>query len=226
PLLPYIPIRNHYNWRWNLAYSGGVLPDWGSHLINIAQWAIDADATGPVEVQGTGEFPPFDEPWNTAHSFKISYKYANGITMDVWSEVPGIKIEGTKGWVLSRGWRKPLTASDEELLKITFDGNKNLGRPECMADASGGGGEHLDFANCVKSRKLCYYTAESGHRTHTISHIGNISMLLGGAKLRWNPQSEIFEGDRAEEANKSNFFNREQRDTWTFDKIDSWINVG
>lgn len=226
PLLPYIPARNHYNWRWNQAYSGGVLPDWGSHLINIAQWAIDADGTGPVEVQGTGEFPPFDEPWNTANSFKISYKYANGITMDVWSEVPGIKIEGTKGWVLSRGWRKPLTASDEELLKITFEGNKNFGRPECMADAGGGGGEHLDFANCVKSRKLCYYTAESGHRTHTVSHLGNISMLLGGAKLIWNPQKEIFEGDHAKEANKNTFFEREQRAPWTFDKIDSWINVG
>jgi len=226
-VLPYIPKRHHYNWRWNFEYSGGVITDWGSHLINIAQWVLDADATGPVEVQGTGEFPDFNDVWNTAETFKVSYRYKNGTTMDVWTEVPGIKIEGTKGWVLSRGWRRPLTASDESLLKITFDGDKNFGRPESTVKAEGGtGGEHIDFANCVKSRKLCYYTAEGGHRNHTVAHIANISMLLGGAKLQWNPDKEIFEGNRAEEANKHFCYARPQRAPWTFDAVDSWINVG
>ena len=230
PEKPYIPIRVHYNWRWDFDHSGGVLTDWGSHMVNLAQWAIGADDTGPVEVQGTGEFPEADEVWNTAVNFKLSYKYANGITMDVWSEVPGIKIEGTKGWVLSRGWRQPLKASDESLLKITFEGDKadrkDYSNPETNADMWGGGGEHRDFTNCVKSRKLCYYTAESGHRTHTINHMGNISMLLGGAKLRWNPETEKFEGDQADEANKHRCYERPQRDPWTFEKVDSWINVG
>ncbi|MDR3234859.1 MAG: Gfo/Idh/MocA family oxidoreductase [Planctomycetaceae bacterium] len=236
PLLPYIPVRHHYNWRWNQAYSGGGLPDWGSHMINIAQWVLDADNTGPVKVQGTGHFPPFDEPWNTAESFKLSYQYAGGVTMDVWSEVPGIKIEGTKGWVLSRGWRQPLTASNESLLHITFDKETNYGRPESTVQAGYAagkptkieqwGGEHIDFTNCVKSRKLCYYSAESGHRTHTVSHIGNISMLLGGAELTWNPVTEMFEGERAEEANKNTFYSREQREPYGYDKIDSWINAG
>jgi len=226
-VLPYIPKRHHYNWRWNFAYSGGVITDWGAHMINIAQWVLDADETGPVEVQGTGEFPDFGDVWNTAETFKISYRYKNDVTMDVWTEVPGIKVEGTKGWVLSRGWRRPLTASDESLLKITFDGEKNFGRPDITVKAEGGtGGEHLDFANCVKSRKLCYYTAEGGHRNHTVAHLGNVSMLLGGAKLRWNPDLEIFEGPHAEEANKHFCTVREQRAPWTFDAIDSWLNVG
>jgi len=226
-VLPYIPKRHHYNWRWNFEYSGGVITDWGSHLVNIAQWVLDADATGPVEVQGTGEFPAFDDVWNTAETFKVSYRYKNGATMDVWTEVPGIKVEGTKGWVLSRGWRRPLTASDEALLNITFDGDKNFGRPASTVKAQGGtGGEHIDFAHCVKSRELCYYTAEGGHRNHTVAHLGNISMLLGGAKLRWNPDKEIFEGDRAEEANKHFCMTRPQREPWSFANVDSWINVG
>jgi len=227
PVKPYIEARTHYNWRWNFDYSGGVLTDWGSHLTNIAQWANDTDATGPVEVQGKGEFPDFDAVWNTPPKFRINCRYANGVTMEIWDEVPAIKLEGTKGWLLMRGWRGPITASDERLLQLKFEGDKNFGRPECTVPSSGGtGGEHIDFANCVKSRKPCYYTAESGHRTHSIAHIANVSMLLGGTKLKWNPQTEKFEGDRADEANKHFCMTRQQREPWTFDNVDSWINVG
>lgn len=227
PVKPYIQTRTHYNWRWNFDYSGGVLTDWGAHLINIAQWANDSDATGPVEVQGTGDFPPFDAVWNTAPTFRINCRYANGVTMEIWSEVPGIKLEGTKGWLLMRGWRRPITASDESLLNLQFEGDKNFGRPESTVKAEGGsGGEHIDFANCVKSRKPCYYSAECGHRNHSIGHLANVSMLLGGAKLSWNPQSEKFEGERAEEANKHFCVSRPQREPWSFGSVDTWINVG
>ena len=227
PAKPYIEARTHYRWRWNFDYSGGVLTDWGAHLINIGQWANNSDDTGPVEVQGTGDLPDFNAVWNTPSTFKINCRYANGVTMEIWSEVPGIKLEGTNGWLLMRGWRGPITASDDKLLELKFEGDKNLGRPESTVPARGGtGGEHIDFANCIKSRKPCYYTAECGHRNHTIAHIANISMLLGGAKLNWNPQKEKFEGDRADEANKHFCAKRLQREPWSFAKVDSWINVG
>ncbi|MDZ7617923.1 MAG: Gfo/Idh/MocA family oxidoreductase [Patescibacteria group bacterium] len=227
PLKPYVAARVHYNWRWNFDYSGGVLTDWASHLVNLAQWANDADETGPIEVRGTGHFPDFGETWNTAETFDIRYRYANGVTLHVWSEVPGIKLEGTKGWIMMRGWRQDLRASDDSLLGLSFDGEENLGRPEStVKNRGGGGGEHVDFTHCVKSRQLCYYSAECGHRNHTISHMGNISMLLGGAKLAWNPQTEKFEGERAEEANGHFCYARPQREPWTFDRVDSWINVG
>ncbi|MDR1960533.1 MAG: Gfo/Idh/MocA family oxidoreductase [Planctomycetaceae bacterium] len=234
PLLPYIPARHHYNWRWNFAYSGGVISDWCPHMMNLAQWVLDMDHSGPAEVAGTGVFPQAEDVWNTAEDFNLSYKFANGITMELKTEVAGLKVEGTEGWVLTRGWREqPLRASDPKLLEITFDDSapnrKNYGRPESTVrwqDRTLAGGEHIDFSLRVKDRGECYYTAESGHRTHTIAHMGNISMLLGGAKLQWNPQTETFEGDRAEEANKHASFSRTQRDPWTFDKMDSWINVG
>jgi hypothetical protein len=227
PVKPYIQMRTHYNWRWNFDYSGGVITDWGAHLINIAQWANNSDDTGPVEFQGNGDFPAFDEVWNTARTFRVHCRYASGVTMEIWSEVPAIKLEGTEGWLLMRGWRGPITASDEKLLSLKFEGKENLGRPESTVPAEGGtGGEHIDFANCVKSRKPCYYTPESGHRTHSIAHIANISMLLGGAKLKWNPQTEKFEGEHADEANKHFCMTRPQREPWTYANVDSWINVG
>ena len=227
PVVPYIPARVHYNWRWNFAYSGGVLTDWGAHLINIAQWANDTDDTGPVEVQGTGELPDFNDVWNTPANFRINYRYKNGVKMEVWTEVPGVKFEGTKGWIMMRGWRQELRASDDKLLNLTFEGEQNLGRPESTVKVTDPiGGEHIDFALCVKSRKPCYYTAECGHRNHAIAHIGNISMLMEGARLQWNPETEKFIGEHADEANKHFSYTRPQRDPWTFEKVDSWINLG
>jgi len=227
-IVPYIPARVHYNWRWNFAYSGGVLTDWGSHLINIAQWANDADETSPVEVEGKGQMLDFNEVWNTPAEFRINYRYANGVKMEVWTEVPGVKFEGTKGWIMMRGWRQALRASDDKLLELKFEGEKNFGRPESTVKSDEGwhGGEHVDFTNCVKSRKPCYYTAECGHRNHTVAHIGNISMLLDGAKLQWDPKAEKFVGNHADEANKHFCYSRPQREGWTFGDIDSWLNVG
>ena len=97
--------------------------------------------------------------------------------------------------------------------------NVNVYRPsEIVPRSAGRGGEHRNFVDCVKSRKPCYAPAETGHRTITIAHIGNIAMLLG-RKLKWNPEKERFVDDA--EADK--MLSRTQREPWTIANIDSWI---
>jgi Oxidoreductase family, C-terminal alpha/beta domain len=69
PQRPYVPVRCHGSFRWCLDYSGGRLTDWGAHLIDLAQWANNTEATGPVEVEGTGHFPPRESLFNTRGEF-------------------------------------------------------------------------------------------------------------------------------------------------------------
>ena len=54
---PYHVQRCHYQFRFILDYSGGQVTNWGAHYLDIAQWGIGADDTGPVEILGRGEFP-------------------------------------------------------------------------------------------------------------------------------------------------------------------------
>jgi len=218
PVMPYIASRVHYNFRWHLAYSGGVITDWGAHMIDLAHWATGNELTGPVEAEGKGDFPPSDGVWNTATSFKVNYRYASGLTTELFTDAPGLKFEGTEGWVLSRGWRRGVTGcSDPELLKTEIDPDQRLRRPR----TNGPGGEHMDFTDAIKEGRQPYAPAEIGHRTISVAHVGNIAMQLG-RKVHWNPETEEFPGDEAANALRS----RKQREPWTIDNVDSWINLG
>ena len=224
PVAPYCPARVHNTFRWNYAYSGGVLADWGAHLLDLAQWAGNNQHSGPVEVHGSGDFPPKDAVWNTPPTFDLHYRYENGLTMHVWAETPGIKFEGSEGWIMFRGWRQPLHASNPKILDEKIPAEKQLHRPKLIVKRAGPGipgGEHCDFTDAIKNGKQAYAPAEIGHRTITIAHIGNIAMRLG-RKLKWDPQKEQFPDDA--EANA--MLTCKQREPWTIENIDSWVNVG
>jgi predicted dehydrogenase len=220
PVAPYCPARCHGSFRWFRDYSGGRLTDWGAHLIDLAQWGHDTEATGPVAVEGEGKFPPKDELFDTAYAFDLTYRYADGVTMRVRTEEPGVRFEGSDGWIGFRGWRGPLEASDEAMLKEPIKPEEQLYRPSEIVPrrAGGRGGEYRNFLDCVKSRRPCYAPAETGHRTVSIAHIGNIAMLLG-RKLAWDPARERFVNDTEADA----MLSRKQRDPWTIANIDKWI---
>lgn len=221
PLVPYVPARVHGSFRWNLDYSGGRITDWGAHLIDLAQWGNDTEGTGPMEVHGQGKFPPRDAIFNTAEEFDVHYRYDNGVTLNVVSQGPGIRFEGSEGWVGFDGWRSPLKASNPAILESKVDPEKvKIYRPSAIIPREDGmkGGEHRNFIDCVKSRRPCYAPAETGHRTISIAHIGNIAMLLG-RKLKWDPKSEQFENDA--EANA--MLSRQQREPWSLANVDAWL---
>jgi predicted dehydrogenase len=86
PLVEYRRRRCHYEFRWWYEYSGGKMTDWGAHHVDIAHWALGADDTGPISVEGTathpvplkGGYPTADDSYNTATEFFISCKFADG----------------------------------------------------------------------------------------------------------------------------------------------------
>jgi len=201
PWTPYTKDRIHWNFRWILDYSGGMLTDWGAHLLDGAQWGNNTEHTGPVEVEGKGKFFK-DGLYNTAYEYHIEYKYADGVRLIVTSGTPSLRFEGSEGWIGNRGWRAPLQAEPKSILESVIGPNE-IHLYTCKD------GEQRNFLDCVKSRKDCYFPPEIGQRCFTIAHIGNISMLLG-RKLRWNPEIEQFVND--EQANR--MLSRAMRSPW------------
>ncbi len=202
PWAPYCPGRTHWNFRWIIDYSGGMLTDWGAHQLDTVQWAGDTETTGPVEVAGHGKAYP-DGLYNTFHEYHLKYRYANGVELLVDSGGTGLRFEGTDGWVGNAGWARPVEASRPEILQSRI-GAGEVHLYTCPA------GEHRDFLDAVHARRDPYQPAEIGHRVATIAHIGNIAMWTG-RKLKWDPVKEEFPGDA--EANRH--LARAMRSPWS-----------
>ena len=78
PKVDYIKERCHGEFRWWYEYSGGKLTDWGAHHVDIAQWAIGMENSGPNRIEVVyaehpvefrGGFPTVDDRYNTATAF-------------------------------------------------------------------------------------------------------------------------------------------------------------
>ncbi len=227
PRVPYTKQRCHGTFRWWLEYSGGKMTDWGAHHIDIAQWGLGYTDSGPVEIEGTAQFPdvyPADfDPvrffdgeqkllngYNTAKTFKITATYANGNQMIVQDGPDnGIWFEGEDGKIFVNRGRltgKPieeLTEAerqwlDEEVVKLY------LGMQP---------GDHMrHFFDCLKQRKFTISDPFTHHRTMTACHLCNLAILLK-RKLQWDPQKEDFVGDQQASALRS----RRQREPYTIE---------
>jgi predicted dehydrogenase len=198
PWAPYTTQRCHYQFRFILDYSGGQMTNWGAHFLDIAQWGKGADETGPVEIVGHGDFPKTGL-FTTAQNENVEYTYADGVKLFLESSSGHTRFEGTRGWVdVSRGKidAEPISlltsiiGPDEIHLYNSNDHNQN-------------------FLDCIKSRKDTICTAEIGHRSATVCHLGNIAMILG-RKLKWDPKEERFIDD--DEANR--MLSRAMRAPW------------
>lgn len=186
PYVDYMPIRSHHTFRWFYDYSGGKLTDWGAHHNDIAQWALDMDGSGPVEIDGRGEFFT-DGPYDVPHTFVIKYKYANGVEVTcLTAPQDGVHFECDNGWLFVN--RGKIEASDPNVLRAKFTRNdKTVYFSE---------DHHNNFFDCIRSRKRCICDVEIGHRSATVCHLGNISIRLG-RPIKWDPQKEQIIGDEA-----------------------------
>jgi predicted dehydrogenase len=179
------------HWRHIRDYSWGHITDWGTHLIDTAQIAVNAPEVCPVEVEGTGMVPE-GAMTDTPVSFDLTYRYANGVELHVKDGGTGIRIEGDKGWVRREKWGSGLEASDPAILRTKYT-------PETTTHWPLPPREQRNFLDCVKSRTPTTYTARSLHQMSTTCHMGVLSILLE-RKLNWDAEQQVFTND--DEANR------------------------
>ena len=187
PWVPYCKARVHMNWRWNMDFGGGQLMDWVGHHVDIAHWGLGFDGTGPVEIEGAGEFPRRGL-YNSPTRYYVTAKYANGMPMIIAGGYPEI-WSGTK-WIGDRGWiwvdRGEYQTEPAALKK------EEIGPEEARLIKSR---DHFqNFIDCIRSRDMTIAPCETAHRSASVGHLGTIAMEVG-RKVRWDPNTETIIGD-------------------------------
>lgn len=185
----------------------GMITNWGTHMLDVAQLAHDSERTGPVEVRASGEYPAPDSGlWNVLLNFEAWFRYADGVEIDYrTSEAPFIRYEGDAGWIQSvwfpgGEYTRGVTASSEDILKAPLgDTAIRLPRRE----------DKEDFIHGIKTGEAVMSDAEIGHRTCSMGQIAHIA-IQRGKPLAWDPALECFPGD--DEANA--LLERDIRGDW------------
>jgi predicted dehydrogenase len=200
---PKVPFRKiaHYSWRYIQDYGFGGLTDWGVHHIDIAQWGLGEDRSGPVEVEGVGAIPK-EGMFNVPIDFNLNYKYKNGVHLNVANRgnKGGATWYGDKGWVnVSRG---QISAEPASILQEWISPNEIH-----LYDSKD---HYQNFVDCIRSRKETITPCEVGHRSTSVPNLGEIAIMTG-RKLTWDPDKEIFPNDP--EANR--LLSRPMRTPWT-----------
>lgn len=168
-------------WMRVLAYSDGMVTNWGAHLNDIAQWGNNSERTGPVEIEGHGVCPAPGRLWNVLRTFEVHYRFATGVRMIYKTDKPYVRFEGSEGWI-QVDYPKGLAAEPASVLESKI-------QPEEIRFPHKS--DKQDFIDAVKSRGNTLEDAEVGHRTTSLCHLGHIAIRLGG-KLQWDPNHERF----------------------------------
>jgi predicted dehydrogenase len=191
----YIP-RGKPGWLSFRPYSGGEFTGWGAHGLDMIQYALGMDDSGPVEiwtegpkfVQLTYTEPETSKRGNTiTNKPNVFFRYANGVVLEPVEKAPsfGAIFFGEKGkMVIDRGHVTSDPADIAlELLKNVPNTNTHM----------------KNWLDCIQSRQKPHGDVEIGHRSATVCHLGNIARWAG-RKLQWDPVKEAFVGD--EDANQ------------------------
>jgi predicted dehydrogenase len=190
---PWRPYNSRYiqgGWRGHFDFHGGGILEWGSHTVDLCQWAAQADDTTPIEYTPDG---------NHVHC-----KYANGVKLLMrdtgWLGMGtcSVRFEGEEGWVETGDAGKMAFSPSMRSEAIVF------------TEAGTAPNNHIrDFLNCVKTRSKPRAYADVVAQSHIASHAAYIAWQLGRT-VKFDPVKEEFLGD--EEANRMR--SRANREPW------------
>ncbi|MFH1269111.1 MAG: Gfo/Idh/MocA family oxidoreductase, partial [Planctomycetota bacterium] len=172
---------NDPGWHNIRRYSGGNTTNSGSHALDVVQWALGTEETGPVEVEPHGD--RFDSEVTFRYADGVLLKLTNAVTSDDVSGFGAIFVGERGKLVMHRGRLNtvPIALSQEPL----GEGDLRLYKSD----------HHFqNWIDCIKSREKPVADVELGHRACTICHLANIARRTG-RKLTWDPAQEIFPGD-------------------------------
>jgi predicted dehydrogenase len=218
PKRPFNMNRFHFTFRWYWDYAGGLMTDWGVHLLDYALFGMNEYV--PKSIMATGgkyAFP--DDAMETPDTLTAVYDFGDfgliwehtiGIYGANYGRGHGVAFVGEHGTVVvdRQGW---------EMIPERSGFGVKEGLEAVPLQKSTGQGLNLHVANfidCLKTRNRPNCDIEIGAHIARFAHLGNIAYRLG-RRLYWDGENQKFIGDPEADA----FAKVNYREPWKLPKI-------
>ncbi len=216
PERPFNKNRFHGSWRHFWDQGGGLMTDWGVHLLDIPLWAMQVKS--PKSVMATGGI--YSYPQNAIEtpdtlnvlydfeSFTLEWDHAGGISKGLYGRNYGVAFIGNNGTLVvnREGW------------EVIAESENNVNKTELIplqpADPEAHEKHVKNFIQSVKSRQSPICEIEFGHNVALVAHMGNIAYRTGN-KLYWDESKGKFKDDGKANA----FLKPEYRSPWKFPSL-------
>lgn len=197
---PFNSNRFHFNFRWFWDYAGGLMTDWGVHMIDYALMGMKATAPKSIVASG-GKFAYPNDASETPDTltaiyefdgFNLQWEHATGIDDGPYSRTHGVAFIGNNGTlVLNRqGW---------EVIPEKDGGKDKIEAVPLQKSVDNGLQLHTrNFLDVIQSRKLEDLKApiQAGAHVANICQMGNIAYRTG-KKLFWDSEKGRFTDNTA-----------------------------
>jgi predicted dehydrogenase len=189
--------RFHFNFRWFWDYAGGLMTDWGVHLLDYGLLGMKAGVPKTIAALGGNFAYPdlYEETPDTLttlyefEGFNLVWDHAMGIDNGSYGRDHGIAYIGNNGTlVLSRGgW---------EVIEERQSKNK-ISKPFVKSSDNGLDKHFVNFIEVVRNRKMedLHCSIQAGAHVATVAQMGNIS-LRSGQRLAWDEKAGKFNEEK------------------------------
>jgi len=203
---PYNAGYCHGTFRWLMESGGGQIRDRGAHVMSCAMWWMNADGTGPVEVEATGEAPQRGL-WDSAVKINVKYTFKNPDWVLTWNQPgepapPEERTGDEPGGRISRpGYGAVYRGDQGTFTHWGGDGGTWAERKARQWQPGAGAkdvyqspGHKEDWFEGIKTGKKTIMNVEAGADVAILTVLGNLSFLLG-RKLQWDHSKREIVGD-------------------------------
>jgi predicted dehydrogenase len=182
PKRPFNKNRFHGSWRMFRDYGGGLLSDWGVHLIDMGLWAMDVKAA-PLSVQSLGgnfanrdhalEMPDTLSVLYEMDGYNMIWEHNGGVETGPYDQNYGVKFIGTNGTLVA----------DRDKWRIFPERSGEEWRMEPLPEQPSDFKSHLNhcenFIRAIRFGDPLNAEIEYGHRSALFAHLGNIAFWAG-----------------------------------------------
>ncbi len=198
------PNRFHFTFRWYWPYSGGLMTDWGAHMIDIANWYMGIKAPSSAMSVG-GKFAYPDDAMETPDTQQVLYEFpefsmiwehALGVGRGPEGREHGVQLHGENGvLVVDRGGWEVHPETDRIDKSVREFKSSGLPRQAYRPDRDDMHLAHVqNFLDCMRSRETPRSDVEIGHNSMIACHLGNAAVRTG-RRVYWDVENERVKDD-------------------------------